>query len=163
VEQAEQPEPKRGRRKWPWLLGVVVLVGIVWAGVAWNSGEDEFAFLNDLHPRRVEQKLDGSDDLVGYSLIFPRDTADQVLPRLKSELVRKKWTPTDLASDLPDRGVYFERPDQPSNEIKTGAMYWDDDILGKPAKGECEVHVTLRKTWLRRTGDTIKGWFHLSP
>jgi hypothetical protein len=97
MEQAEQTEPNRGRRKWPWLLAVVALVGIGWAGAAWYASQDEFAFLNDLHPRREEVELSGYDDLISYLLIFPSDTARQVLPRLISEMVKRNWSPRKVA------------------------------------------------------------------
>ena len=161
MEQAEQSEPKRARQKWPWLLAVVGLVGIGWAGVAWNVSQDEFAFLNDLHPRRVGAA--GLADLNAYTLIFPRDTAPKVLPRLRRELLRRNWTQADV-SDRARQAIFFQQIQ--ADDRRTGLWYFFS-IPGAPKvapwlmeEGECEVDVVSKTTWLQRSVETIKARLH---
>jgi len=109
VEQAEQPEPKRGRPKWPWLLVVVALVGIGWAGLVWDASQNEFAFLESLHPTKVQ--VHGDSRGPPYTmLVFSKEAASRVRPLLQKMLLPPDWQFQDWQSQTDiSGGTYSSR------------------------------------------------------
>jgi hypothetical protein len=166
MEQAEQPEPKRGRRKWPWLLAVAALVGIGWAGAAWDASQDEFAFLNDLHPRRgrmpeIPGMLGNAKDCVVLS--FPKETSPKVAGVLKSELTRRGWTVTTIDKE---GSLMFTKGDPGKGDDRTlicSSIAKESFSSLDVSAGECGISYRQVPTPLEEAISRIKGWLHLSP
>jgi hypothetical protein len=130
-----------------------------------------YAFLDSLHPRRVDLMSLSGENGEDYFLVFPRKYSARVLPLLRKELPARGWTSEKSQSEEMGVEVEFSGPskDQSIESVKyySYAGFFDtmqntnspDMIHYEHNEGECAVAIRREKSGAEVLVDQVRGWF----
>jgi hypothetical protein len=166
---AKDAKPKRRRPIWS-LVAVVLLTAICATALL---NRDEFSFLYRYDPKvyavHQPRQAPGSTDMTMELLIFPKRTADSVLPALRRKLTARMGY---RVRDYPGKDFDSTTFDKGSGLLVQGVSYATEGgiaalspemVTPPPAieHGGCLVIVMREMTWFEKATARVRGWCHL--